>query len=242
MRILHLHEFKLFILFDPTSSKEMYSLQTLYTSSQHVSANIWSCSVIVSCSLSHYICILLTLVSAYSPSLLTPLPQSIPCKSLPLAAIPANTIPPALPCSSKAQETAAYTAAGLQGEWEGGGGREGGEWDWMGKREMEDRQGGILWEGSQSNYRQRCSPGFFGGTKFTFQRSLPPSPSTFLLLLSMLLPATLFLIFSRYSSHSHPLTVHPRAPHPSLSPSVCLSWLHERGGGITGKASNLVPL
>ncbi len=101
----------------------------------------------------------------------------------------------------------------------------------MGKREMESRGGGILWEGSQSNYRQRCSPGFFGGTKFTFQRSLPPSPSTFfLLLLSLPLPASLFLIFSHHGSH--PLTIHPHTPHPSLSPFVCLSWLHERGNGI----------
>lgn len=51
------------------------------------------CSVIVSCSVPHYICIFLTLVSAYSPTLLTPLPQSIPYKSLPQAAISTNIIP-----------------------------------------------------------------------------------------------------------------------------------------------------
>lgn len=114
---------------------------------------------------------------------------------------------------------------------------EGGGWvgkaerDSMGKREMEGRGGGILWEGSQSNYRQRCSPGFFGGTKFTFQRSLPPSPSTLpLLLLSLLLPATLFLMFSHHGLHH--LTVHPHTPHPALSPPACLSWLHEKGKAI----------
>lgn len=74
------------------------------------------------------------------------------------------------------------------------GGKE--EWDWMGKHWVEGWGGGILWEGSQSNYKQWCSPGFFGGTKFTFRQSLPPSPSTFLLLLlKMPIPATLFPIF-----------------------------------------------
>lgn len=84
------------------------------------------CSVIVSCSVPHYICIFLTLVSAYSPTLLTPLPQSIPYKSLPQAAISTNIIPHALPCSRKAKETAAYMGADLQGKQEGNGGREGG--------------------------------------------------------------------------------------------------------------------
>lgn len=66
----------------------------------------------------------------------------------------------------------------------------------MGKREIEGRGGGILWERSQSNYRQRCSRGFFGGTKITFQWSFPPSvPFFLLLLLSLPLPSTLFHIF-----------------------------------------------
>lgn len=59
-------------------------------------------------------------MSAYSHCLLTPLSQSIHRKSLPQAAICANTIPPALPCSSKAQETV-YMGAGLQRDQEGGG-------------------------------------------------------------------------------------------------------------------------
>lgn len=41
-----------------------------------------------------------------------------------------------------------------------------------------------------------------------------------------------FLFFAHRGSHSHPVIVHPYAPHPSLSPSVCLSWMHERAGGI----------
>lgn len=109
---------------------------------------------------------------------------------------------------------------------------------------MEGRGGGeILWEGSQSNYRQRCSPGFFGGTKFTFQRSLPPSPNTFFLLLSLLLPAT--LLFSRYCSHSHSLTVHPLCTTPLLFPHLSVSPGRMKGmevwNCITSKASNLVP-
>lgn len=39
---------------------------------------------------------------------------------------------------------------------------------------MEGR-GEILWEECQSNYRQRCSPGFLGVTKITFQLALPLS-------------------------------------------------------------------
>lgn len=104
----------------------------------------------------------------------------------------------------------------------GGGGREGGAG--LNRKTVNGGmgEGGILWEGSQSNYRQRCSPGFFGGTKFTFQRSLPPSPSTFLLpLLSPTVSATLF---SYFLSSWLPCTLHPPFPHLSVS----LSWLHER--------------
>lgn len=119
---------------------------------------------------------------------------------------------------------------------DGGAGLNGGSGRWRAE------EGGILWEGSQSNYRQRCSPGFFGGTKFTFQRSLPPSPRTFLLLpLSLPLPASSpFLISSHRGSRSRlPLTQasplqkkhHPPPPLPSpirLSFRVCL----KRGEGI----------
>lgn len=167
------------------------------------------------------ICILLCLLTP--PTLLTPLPQSIPCKSRPQAAASANTIPPALPCSSKAQETAAYTGAGLQGEREGGGEevrRSGIEW-----RAGERR--GILREGSQSNYRQRCSPGFFGGTKFTFQRSLPPSPS----IPSPSISASSCYSFSYFFSSWLTLTPPNRAS-PHTLPFPCLSWLHESGKGI----------
>lgn len=87
-----------------------------------------------------------------------------PNKSQPQAAVSADTIPPALPRSTKAQETVTHTqepsTGKVRGWWRGG--KE--EWDWTGKQEMEGRREGILWEGSQSNYRQRCSPGFFGDT------------------------------------------------------------------------------
>lgn len=54
----------------------------------------------------------------------------------------------------------------LQGRVEEGGGaeEEKEERDRTGKQEMEGRGEGVLREGSQSNYRQRRSPGFFGDT------------------------------------------------------------------------------
>lgn len=116
---------------------------------------------------------------------------------------------------------------------DGGAGLNGGSGRWGAE------EGGILWEGSQSNYRQRCSPGFFGGTKFTFQRSLPPSPRTFLLLpLSLPLPASSpFLISTHRGSRSHlPLTQasplqkkhhHPPSP-PFAHPSIFQGLLEKR--------------
>lgn len=115
--------------FVPTSLSKMQWLHTLLTSRQNIfcCSTVWdSCVVLLFPAVCHTICIFLTLVSAYSPTLLTPLPQSIPYKSLPQAAISTNIIPHALPCSRKAKETAAYTGADLQGKQEGNGGREGG--------------------------------------------------------------------------------------------------------------------
>lgn len=45
------------------------------------------------------------------PHSLNPSSSINPCKSRPPGAVSANTIPPALPCSNKAQDTAAYTGA-----------------------------------------------------------------------------------------------------------------------------------
>lgn len=221
IRVLHLHGIWICLL-EPTSHSKMQSNQTLSAWSQHASAVIefeaHDCSGILSCSLSYCICIVFALVSTYSHILLTPLSNQSIVKSLPQTAICTRTSPSALPCSSKAQETAAHMRAAR--------GRE--KWDWMGKQETEGRGGGILWEGSQSNYRQRCSPGFFGGTKFTFQQTRPPSTNTFfLLLLSLPLPGSGFLIF-----FSCWLTFTPPNSAPLRSQSVCLSWLPERGRGM----------
>lgn len=216
----------------PTSHSKMWSLNTLCIWSQYASAIILceahNCNDTVSCSLSHYICIVLTLVSAYSPSLLTPLSQSIHCKSLPQAAISANTIPPALPCSSKVRETAVYTGAGLQGEQEGGGGREG-----------EARLNGKARDGGQGRGRffgKGANPITGSGAALVSLAALnshfnslflpPPVPSSFSFYLCLFL-LLFFLIFSHPGSPSHPLTVHP-----SRSPSICLSRLPKRGGGM----------
>lgn len=85
---------------------------------------------------------------------------------------------------------------GLKGEWEGG--REE-QREWTGKQEMESRGEMILWEGSQSNYRQWCSPGFFGSTKFTFQWSLS-LPEVFYFYLSFCL--LFFPLIFTHGSHS----------------------------------------
>lgn len=95
----------------------------------------------------------------------------------------------------------------------------------MGKQDTEGRRGGTLWEGSQSNYRQRCSRGFFGGTKFTFQQS--PSPSSKYLFASP--------IFASPSCScwclTPPLTVHlPTSCF--LLFRFCLSWLPKSGRGM----------
>ena len=57
---------------------------------------------------------------------------------------------------------------GLNGDAVGG-------WECVGVGGGGGEGGSGFREGSQSNYRQRCRPGFFGCTKFTFQQSLPPS-------------------------------------------------------------------
>lgn len=96
-------------------------------------------------------------------TLLTLLPESIPCESRPKAAVypPTPSLPlrhaPAKPGKQQHIQEPVCRENERVGE----------ERDRMGKLELEGRGGGILWEGSQSNYRQRCSPGFFGGTKFT---------------------------------------------------------------------------
>lgn len=131
----------------------------------------------------------------------------------------------------------------------GEGWRSGIEW---GKREMEGRwrRRGVLWEGSQSNYRQRCSPGFFGGTKFTFQRSLPPSPpvpSCFSFYLCFF-SATLFFFSSRLRHPTNRASPHHTTPHhtpPSFFRHLPVSLgLHERGKPIenASPAKHLVTL
>lgn len=86
--------------------------------------------------------------------------------------------------------------------------------DWIGKQEIEGR-GEILWEECQSNYRQRCRPGFFGGAKITFQLALLSAPF-----------CCSFLLFSSISTH--------HGPHSAcfLFPFVCFTRLHKRARAI----------
>lgn len=192
--------------FVPTSLSKMQWLHitTEYFLLQHCMRLL--CSVIVSCSLPHYICIFLTLVSAYSPHPLNPSSSINPLQKPATGSDIHQHHPSCFAMFPQSQGNSSiygsWSAGKAGGKWREGR-RSGIEW---GSIEWKDEGwgGGILWEGSQSNYKQWCSPGFFGGTKFTFRRSLPPSPSTFLLLLlKMPIPATLFPIFLLIVAHTH---------------------------------------
>lgn len=90
---------------------------------------------------------------------------------------------------------------------------------------------GQLWDGSQSNYKQRCNPGFSGGTKSTFQWSLSPSlpqylPPSFISACSWF---SVFLFFSLLLIIMAHTTMHLFTTLlPPFPPAVFLSWLHER--------------
>lgn len=152
-----------------------------------------------------------------SRCLLTPLSQSIHCKSLPQAAVCTNTTPPALPCSSKAQEAAACTGAGLQRDQEGGG----------------DRKRGVRLNGEARDGGHGGRGGFFGKGANPITGSgaalvslaalnshfnslppaylLPPSPIT-----ALPLPGTVSYFFSSW------LTLIAPNSAPLRSTSVCL--------------------
>lgn len=195
-----------------------------------------NCTAIVS---SVCTCILPTLGAALSPIPLTPLLSTNPLLKPGHKQLYPRTLSLLLchaPAKPRKQQHIHEPVCreSERGGMDGGAGLNGGSGRWRAE------EGGILWEGSQSNYRQRCSPGFFGGTKFTFQRSLPPSPRTFLLLpLSLPLPASPFLISSHRGSHSHlppkPSIPPPKKHHtpspPFAHPSIYRFCL-KRGEGI----------
>lgn len=195
--------------------------------SAHIRYEIHNWSAIVST-----ICILRTLVSAYSPALLTPLPQSIPAKAGHRELSPPTPFPPALPCPNKAQETAAYTGAVCreserlaEGEGEG-------------KRSGIERGSGRWRAGERGFFGKGANPITGSGAALVSLAALNshfngpflplPVPFSFYLCLFLLLFRLFFLIMA----HPPPLAVHLHTPHASRSPFVCLSWLHERGKGI----------
>lgn len=165
------------------------------------------------------------------PRSLNPSSSINPRKSRPQGTVSANTIPPALPCPNKAQETAAYTGAVCreservaEGEGEG-------------KRSGIERGSGRWRAGERGFFGKGANPITGSGAALVSLAALNshfngpflplPVPFSFYLCLFLLLFRLFFLIMAH-----PPLAVHLHTPHASRSPFVCLSWLHERGKGI----------
>lgn len=186
------------------------------------------CNSIVSSSLFDCTCILLTLLTPHPPTLLTPLPQSIP----PQKPATSSDIRQHHPlCFTMHQQSPgnriyrSWSAGRVRGRWERRRGvRLNGE-------AINGKMGrGQLWDGSQSNYKQRCNPGFSGGTKSTFQWSVsfpPPIPSCFFYLcMFVFLCFPFFLLLPIIMAHTTIRLFSTLLP--PFPPAVCLSWLHER--------------
>lgn len=195
--------------------------------SANILYDIHNCSAIVST-----ICILLTLSVCLLPHSLNPSSSINPCKSRPQGAVSANAIPPALPCPNKAQETAAYTGGVCRESErvaEGEGKRSGIE---RGSRRWRAGERGFFGKGANPITGSGAALVSLAALNSHFNGPfLPlPVPFSFYLCLFLLLFHLFFLIMAH--TRTHPQAVHLHTPHASLSPFVCLSWLHERGKGI----------